>query len=421
MKRPGRPPATRAAPADERFAWPAVAIFSVALVVRLIHLWQIHRAPFFTVLMGDAGAYDTWAQEIARGDWVGHEVFYQAPLYPYFLGAIYAIAGRDLTIVRICQAIMGSLACVLLALVGRRLFSKRVGVIAGFALALYAPAIFFDGLVQKSVLDVFFICLALWLLSGLVVDPSTPVILSLSRDDRRSGRGRRLSWLWLGLAMGGLSLTRENALVFIGVILLWALLARRHLGNQRFVAAGIFLLGLAIVLLPVAARNRMVGGGFYPATSQFGPNFYIGNNERSDGTYMPLRFGRGAPEYERQDATELAERAAGRHLTPAEVSRYWTEQALAYIRSHPARWLKLLGRKAMLVWNATEMLDTESQASYAEWSTPVRIAGWFGHFGVLVPLALFGIWATWAERSRLWLLYAMSMAYAASVVNTSTF
>ena len=58
--------------------------------------------------------------------------------------------------------------------------------------------------------------------------------------------------------------------------------------------------------------QRYVGGGFYVTTSQFGPNFYIGNNPGADGTYQSLRFGRGAPEYERQDATELAERALGR-------------------------------------------------------------------------------------------------------------
>jgi hypothetical protein len=48
--------------------------------------------PHFTVL-GDARGYDQWAQRLADGDWIGTEVFYQAPLYPYFLGVIYAVAG----------------------------------------------------------------------------------------------------------------------------------------------------------------------------------------------------------------------------------------------------------------------------------------------------------------------------------------
>ena len=145
--------------------------------------------------------------------------------------------------------------------------------------------------------------------------------------------------------------------------------------STRLQLAAAFVLGLAIVLLPVAARNYAVGGGFYLTTSQFGPNFFIGNNPNADGTYMSLRFGRGAPEYERQDATELAEHATGRTLTPSEVSSYWTDRALDFITAHPARWVSLVGRKAMLLVNATEMLDTESQESYAEWSWPLRLTG----------------------------------------------
>src|SRR5262249_49718170 len=161
------------------------------------------------------------------------------------------------------------------------------------------------------------------------------------------------------------TLTRENAIVFTAVIAAWALVAspgpkgpglrpnsasrdRRKAGAgapddrragpfgppgagsgtaSRVRPPAAVLLGVGIVVLPVAIRNSIVGGGFYITTSQFGPNFYIGNNARSDGTYQSLRFGRGAPEYERQDATEIAQRATGRTLTPAEVSSYWTDQA----------------------------------------------------------------------------------------------
>ena len=389
--------------------------------MRLVHIWQIRDAPFFTVLMGDSRVYDDWARKIAQGNWLGNEVFYQAPLYPYFLGVLYSIAGRDLFFVRVVQAIIGSLACVLLGLAGARLFSKRVGVIAGLGLALYAPAVFFDALLQKSVLDVFFVCLVICLL-GVLIRPQRGQRVQPGKSQGVT-EPQRLPWLWLGLAMGGLVLTRENAIVFTGVTLLWVL-ARRPLpgaaaalpGRKRLATAGVFLIGLTIVLLPVAVRNSVVGGGFYLTTAQFGPNFYIGNNARADGTYMPLRFGRGSPEYERQDATELAEEATGRQLSPADVSRYWTAQAWTFIRSEPVAWLKLLGRKSALLWNRTEMLDTESQDSHAEWSTVVRLAGRVGHFGVLVPLALLGVMVTWPLRDRLWVVYGISIAYAASVL-----
>ena len=173
---------------------PALLIFAVALIVRLIHVWQLRPTPFFDVLLGDANGYDKWAVRLASGDWIGSDVFYQAPLYPYFLGIVYAIFGRDLLIVRIIQALVGSASCVLLGLACTRLFSprspglrwpgKRVGLVAGLALALWAPAIFFDSLLQKAVLDMFFMCLALWLIAGIIDRQRSEIELGLGRGLR---------------------------------------------------------------------------------------------------------------------------------------------------------------------------------------------------------------------------------------------
>ena len=377
----------------------ACGVFALALIVRLIHLWQIRAAPFFPLLMGDAQSYHAWAQELAAGDWIGSEVFYQAPLYPYFLGLVYTLFGEGPMVIRLCQAVLGSLACVCLAYAGWRLFSKPAGIVAGLMLAGYAPAIFFDSLVQKSVLDSVFLCLTLALLSGLMQDPRRP-----------------RQWLWVGVSVACLMLTRENALVFVAVLLFWLVWSQRALGAERFRLAGWLAAGLVVVLLPVAARNLVVGGEFYLTTSQFGSNFYIGNNPEASGVYRPLRFGRGDPRFERRDATELAEAATGATLTPAQVSRYWTGQALGYITRQPADWLRLMGRKLRLAWNATEVVDTEDQLTYAAWSVPLRAAGRVWHFGVLAPLALLGVWATWPRRSDLALLYLMLGAYAATLV-----
>jgi tetratricopeptide (TPR) repeat protein/4-amino-4-deoxy-L-arabinose transferase-like glycosyltransferase len=381
-----------------------IAIFFVALIVRLIHIWQIRRAPFFSILMGDSHGYDVWARQIAQGDWIGHDVFYQAPLYPYFLGVIYSTLGPNLLAVRVCQAVIGSCSCVLLASAASRFFSPRVGIVSGLMLALYAPAIFFDGLLQKSVLDVFFVCVMLWVLSRIASQQHT------ANAEVAEKKHSRL--FLLGLSLGALSLTRENALVFIVVVLTWILVTIQG----RVKAAAAFALGLAIVLVPVAARNSVIGGGFYITTSQFGPNFFIGNHPGADGTYQSLRYGRGAPEYERQDATELAEHALRRKLTPGEVSEYWTDRALDFITSQPMEWMKLTARKVALIWNRTEMVDTEDQATHADWSLPLRLASPIGHFGVLVPLAALGVIVTWRDRRRLAVLYAVIMAYAASVV-----
>jgi tetratricopeptide (TPR) repeat protein len=386
-KRAGRPVRVAAS-----FTRPAAFIFIVAIAARALHLAQLQGTPFFSVLIGDARGYDEWARRLASGDWIGTDVFYQAPLYPYFMGGVYAVAGADAFFVRLLQAILGSVAAVMLAYAGARLFSRRAGIVAGAVLALYPAAIFFDGLIQKSSLDLFFTCAMLALIGAIVAGTRRP----------------RLMWLLLGVLVGALSLTRENALLLAVLLIAWAA-ARRSLP-----AVAMLVGGLAIVFLPVVVRNAAVGGGFYLTTSQLGSNFFIGNNPLSDGTYMSLRAGRGDPEFERQDAIDLAQQAVGRTLTPGEVSNYWLDRSLQYIREQPGSWLKLTMRKAGLLINTSEMLDTESQESHAESSTVLALLSPIGRFGVLVPLALFGMVVAWSRQ--LWILYALVATYALSVV-----
>src|SRR5262249_20057627 len=98
------------------------------------------------------------------------------------------------------------------------------------------------------------------------------------------------------------------------------------------------------------------------------------------------------------------------------VSTYWTDKALDFMTSEPGAWLRLTARKVALLSSAREMVDTESQETHARYSLPLRLLGPVGHFGILVPLAVIGVVATWPMRRRLWILYAMTLFYAASVV-----
>lgn len=381
-----------------------VLIFLVAFAVRGVYLIEMRDTPLFAVLMGDGLSYDRWAQGIAGGDWYGREVFYQAPLYPYFLALIYALLGHDVWVARLVQVVIGSLSCVLLAMAGRRFFSSAAGAVAGFILALYGPMVFFDGLIQKPVLDVFFTCLLLLLLGQM----------------HRSPRG----WLMLaaGAVLGLFALTRENALVLAPIVLAWALLQFRAAAMvRRGLWAGAVLLGLALVLAPVGLRNWQVGGEFLITTSQMGPNFYMGNHAGADGRYTTLRPGRADPKYERIDATELAEAALGRRLTPGEVSRYWRDRALAYIRENPGNWTQLMLTKWALTWNVHEIIDFESVEAYREWSVVLGVLTVLLHFGVIAPVAAAGIWLTRGRWRELWLLYAILLGVATSIATFYVF
>jgi tetratricopeptide (TPR) repeat protein len=350
-------------------AWPAILAAGVlGLAVRCVCLWQISDAPFFEMRLGDGEAYHLWARRLASGDWLGSEVFYQAPLYPYFLAVVYRLFGDGAATVRVLHALLGGVSCGLLSWAGWRMFGRR-GVLAGVALALYPPAVFLDVSLDKT-------ALATALLCGMLA----------------AFAGRR--WFWAGVAAGLLGLTRENALV-LGVVLLWAA------GRRSWAVAA----GCSLVLIPVGLRNLAVGGELAITTAQAGPNFYIGNHAGAPGWYEPVVTGHGSAVDERADATRLAEQAAGRKLTAGEVSRYWTGRALDFVRSRPAEWLGLMGRKLALAVNHVEIADTESQEVYAEWSWLLRAP--LG-FGVVLAAAVLN----WRGDRRLW---AMAGVYALSV------
>ncbi len=369
----------------------SLGLFAIAFAVRAIYLAEISDTEFARVLVGDATAYEAWAREIQR-DWIGHEVFYQAPLYPYLLATLHALFGPSLFVVRLVQTVLGAVSCVLLAGAGRRLFASRgIGYGAGLLLALYGPALFFTGLIHKTALDLFF---------------TTAVLYAIARADVDAAQRRR--WLVLaGVSLACLALTRENALAWLPLLAVW------FAWRQGVRALVPFLLGAALVLGPVAARNAAVGGRPFITTSQGGVNFYLGNNADTDGTYVPLRFGHGSFAQERQDAIDLAEQAAGRKLAPGEVSSYWSGRALGWISAHPGDWLKLLARKWMLVWNDHEIADSDEPLVYRDASVILRVTSLLS-FGVLCPLALVGVVATWSARRRVGVLALMLLASAAS-------
>jgi tetratricopeptide (TPR) repeat protein len=346
-----------------------LGVGALALAVRCLYLWQISSAPFFDLRLGDAEAYHLWAQRIAAGDWLGSGVFYQAPLYPYFLAVIYRLFGDSTATVRIVQAVLGAASCTLLSFAGWRMFGRR-GLLAGAILAIYPAAIFLDGSIDKTALSTTLLC-------GLLA------LLAAKR------------WLGSGIVLGLLVLTRENALL----LAIPALFVAPRPQRLRFAA------GVLAVLLMVGLRNLAAGGEFHITTAQSGPNLYIGNHVGALGWYQALVTGHGSAADERDDATRLAEQARGRHLTPGEVSNYWTGRAFEFVRSRPLEWLGLMARKIALTVNNAEIADTESQSVYAEWSWLLRLP--LG-FGLLLGVASLN----WRGDRTLW---TMAAVYALGV------
>ena len=381
-----------------RFAIQLFVIGLLALALRLIALAELSGTPLFALLLGDAKEYDSWTQQIVTGDLIGTGIFYQTPLYRYLMAAVFAVFGHHVFIIRVLQCVCSAGACTLLGLGGRYFFSARAGLMAAFLMAIYPPAIFFDLLIQKASLD------------GALM---TLIILALGAFLICS----RARWLLvLGVTLGLLILNRENSRVLYPIFITWLLFGFRQFSLRRRAAwASIVTASVLLVLAPVAIRNYHLGGELFLSTSQLGPNLYIGNHANASGTYEPLVPEHGNAEFERTDATQLAEAATNRKLSPGEVSDYWLSQAFAYIRSQPMDWGKLMLRKLALTFNRREAVDTESIEAYVEYSYVLRILFWMS-FGVVFPLGVLGVWITRHDWRRLVVLYAMVAGFGASVV-----
>ncbi len=366
------------------------AIVALGFAVRLVYLLEAQALPLFHATVSDARSYWEWSDRIAGGDWLGDTVFYQAPLYPYFLGLVKLAVGADLFRVRVIQVALGSLACGVLMLAGKEFVSRRAGIAAGVLLALYPPAIFLDGLIQKASLSLLFMTLLLW---------------ALARAQRTAGAWRLGT---CGALLGLLMLTREETLLLAPVLALWTLVGWREAPlAKRARGLAALLCGLALVLAPVVLRNAKLGGELVLTTAQAGPNFYIGNGPRANGIYVPLVPGRGDAVFERADAVALAEAARGRRLTPQEVSGYWFEASFRHIRAHTTQWLGLLVRKLRLLLNWYEIPDAEDQYFFERESIVLWGLGQLLHFGVLLPLAAAGVVLESARRRELAVLYAV--------------
>jgi tetratricopeptide (TPR) repeat protein len=443
MDSPDQPREPLPAEASARaIRWVAAAVFALALAVRLAYTFEIRDLPTLHELVMDAQRYDQLARDILDHGWRPREAFYQAPLYPYLLAAVYAVSGRSLTAMRLAQALVGALTAVLTALAGGRLWERAGGAaanrrqavaaaaIAGTLAALYAPAVFYTPLLLKTVPALFL--------------ESAALVLLLPPSGRGLSPARALA---AGAALGGAALLQESLLLLAPAAALYVALAgedateevetaeaerprqasrRRPQGRQRAGRALALLAGAALALAPAALLNYAASGEVLLTSSQGGMNFYIGNARGATGTYAALSSGSQVPERQRADARRLAAAFASRErgravapgeLDPAEVSHLFWRETWREIAADPGAWLRLLVRKVRLFWNAYELPDAEGFRVYRRESLLLRCDPVV--FGVVAPLAAVGLLALGRGgrlRRRRALLPALLAGTACAVV-----
>jgi 4-amino-4-deoxy-L-arabinose transferase-like glycosyltransferase len=209
----------------------------------------------------DALEYDYYARSIASGHGYppsgyllqGGPTAIRGPAYPFLLGAVYAISGDSQNAGRLLDAALGALAVLLLYLVAKRVWGRRVALVAAAMAAIFPPLVLLSrDLVSESL----FVPLVL----GTVL---------CALEFRRSGGALR----W-ALASGGLCgvaiLTRPTGFALLLPVALGVWTLRPRLRPRAVLAPACALCCSFFVVVPWVARDAVEFGRFVPVTTSGG-------------------------------------------------------------------------------------------------------------------------------------------------------
>jgi len=374
-----------------------IAILLAAVLLRALYLREAVADPRFEHPGIDAGYHDYWATGLATDDWTvprGHEdphirttPYLRPPGYPYFLSAVYRVAGVGPLSPRVVQMLLGLGNCVLAFVLAKRWGGQIVGLITAGLMAFYWVFVYFEGELLAPVLLVG-LTLALLNVLALWIDRIT-VTRAVAA----------------GLLTGAAALVRPNVLIFSPVALIWGLwLAGRR---KQLRSAGVPLLSFAVAVIlsvaPAVIRNYRVSGDFVLITANLGINLYIGNSEVADGCVVDdlPGLGRFATCFDYRSVVRSVQRQTGRPLSDSEVSRYFAGKALRYIADHPLHTLALMGRKALLFWGPMEISNNKVIHYEREHSPVLRNIP--GNFATALAVGVAGcamFFVDWAGQRR---------------------
>ena len=121
---------------------------------------------------------------------------------------------------------------------------------------------------------------------------------------------------------------------------------------------------------------------------------------------MPY-FVRPGPFWEADHFAAEAERRTGHQMSPSQVSRYWFNEGISFLINNRAAGAKLMLRKLQLLVNNYEIPDNYSFSFMRSHFMPVLKIPFVG-FGILLGLAIAGMWFAWWEKyfSRPLILFA---------------
>ncbi len=357
----------------------------IGLLLRLLHIWSIASGPILNILTIDSAYYHSRALRIASGDIVGNDVFFMAPLYPYFMGLIYSILGEKAVIVALVQTILSGFTLWFVWKITQRLAGKKAGLIALWLGAIFPIWIYFDGVILTAALISFLNAAALWTF--------------IKGYEHNDSRYIAAAGIFLGLSC----LTRPGALIIVISMIIWMIRKKLRRNSMVFVSMVI------LTIIPITIRNYIVSGRLVLITASAGMNFIVGNSPQANGLYYEPEFLRSAePEYELKDYITEAEKLSLKDLDAVSASNFWLREGLIFIVEQPLQALKLYGNKFFYFFNNLEAPNNVSYYVVKDYSIILRLFPW--GFGILAAGGLTGLlFISRSDIKSILMLYFLSI------------
>lgn len=262
---------------------PALCIFSLAILVRLIYNLTVARNYY---PLYDSVQYQTIAFNILDEHCFCLHPYittaYRAPLWPWLIAGISLLVGRWDFYDRLFLCFVGAGTCTFIYLFARDLFSKRLGFVAGMMACVYPALYIYDGWMYTESLFTFLL---------------TAVCYTVYRIQCVRGQSKRL-WLICGALLGLLSLARPNGIIVIALVGIWAIfMTWLRLIDARSLRNVLLTVLLACALIaPWTVRNYLVSQSLIPVATGDGTvllgayNDQMLNSSNDKGSWInPLR------------------------------------------------------------------------------------------------------------------------------------
>ncbi|HNW60090.1 MAG TPA: glycosyltransferase family 39 protein [bacterium] len=343
-------------PYRHRGRWILLAILTVACMARLLLITRLDNR----LIYSDEIKNVALAARLAAG--AGYTLDDGRPTaiipagYPLWLAALRLIGLSEPVEVRFVQIGVSLLTLFVLYLFAHSLFGARAALLAAAGGALYPYFILLPGTILATTLFSLQLVLASWL-----------YIKAINTNNNKLLFFDGVIWGWA-------ILTVTTAGVLVGATLVWHAGHARYSWRLFFRQAGLYLAGIALLVLPWMARNQMAMGRPVLA-SNGGYNLWLGNNPDSD---LEEPCSQPTP-------PEMDERII-RSGSELYADSLFSATARTWIKAHPALFLRRTLLKALYFWRLDPSPVTASYLRAGPWT---RIAGLLA-FAPLLALAFLG-------------------------------